>query len=627
MNNPLHRVTCHVLRRVMGRLTAAAVVWLPLLCVGMHQPGLAAATNPASDLTPQQKQQQRVQVIADIAPAVVCVMPATGQGGGSGVLISADGYAISNYHVTSGSGDFMKCGLNDGKLYDAVIVGIDPTGDIALIRLLGRDDFPFCKVGNSDLVQVGDEVLALGNPFLLASDFSPTVTYGIVSGVQRYQYPANSYLEYTDCIQIDASINPGNSGGPLFNIQGEWIGINGRASFEKRGRINSGAAYAISVRQILLFVEQLRAGRIVDHGRTDFTVKTAPNSVVEVAEVSQISEARRRGLRPGDELISFAGRSLTSANDFKNIVGIFPAGTRVPFTFRNRDGVQKGTVRLQPLHEFETAPEIPGGPPQRPPRPPQGPQPDGEEEGDEDHEGGLPNPLQQLMPQQAPPPPAQYAHLFEKKKSFANYYFNRAGTERLLKALEERLSAQEPAARSWSVRLAHPVSGQPSGELMLSQNAAGLLGDQWPVAHQKAGELSADSEPFEFYGLLAGGMEWFRLFRSDREQYAEIVYLGKQTLFGTQTEVEVLRMTSDTQTARWYFAADERLPIGLDLMFTSGADEARLRFRAWQSGGGVPWPAEIGVVDSNTEQLTWVKVESFDVRSGAVATPEEGGAE
>ena len=187
--------------------------------------------------------------------------------GGSGVLISADGYAISNFHVTSGSASFLKCGLNDGRVYDAVLVGIDPTGDVSLIRLLGRSDFPFATAGNSDNVRAGDQCLALGNPFLLASDFSPTVTWGIVSGTRRYQYPSGTFLEYTDCIQIDASINPGNSGGPLFDIQGRWIGINGRASFEKRGRVNSGAAYAISVNQVLHFVDHLKCGLIVDHGQ------------------------------------------------------------------------------------------------------------------------------------------------------------------------------------------------------------------------------------------------------------------------------------------------------------------------------------------------------------------------
>ena len=186
-----------------------------LICAALLIAPAFAADVPESV---KDREQRRIRTIEKIAPSVVCVMPASGAGGGSGVLISADGYAISNYHVTSGSGDFMKCGLNDGKLYDAVIVGIDPTGDVALIKLLGRDDFPFCEPGDSDAVRMGDEVVALGNPFLLAGDFTPTVTYGIVSGVRRYQYPAGTFLEYTDCIQIDASINPGNSGGPLFEI-------------------------------------------------------------------------------------------------------------------------------------------------------------------------------------------------------------------------------------------------------------------------------------------------------------------------------------------------------------------------------------------------------------------------
>jgi serine protease Do len=304
------------------------------------------------------RQRNRIEMLDRISPSVVCVMPPNGQGGGSGVLISADGYAISNYHVTSGSGNFMKCGLNDGRIYDAVIVGIDPTGDVAMIKLLGRDDFPACTVGDSEQVQVGDEVVALGNPFLLASDFTPTVTYGIVSGTGRYQYPANTFLEYTDGIQIDASINPGNSGGPLFDIDGRWIGINGRASFEKRGRINSGAAYAISVRQVQLFIDHLKSGCIVDHGRTEFTVSTY-DGVVEVQQVSELSEAWRRGLRPGDEVVSFGGRSITSANDFKNILGIFPEGTRVPLVYRNDEGVRNVTVRLQSLHDFVAAPPVP----------------------------------------------------------------------------------------------------------------------------------------------------------------------------------------------------------------------------------------------------------------------------
>src|SRR5262249_26533161 len=192
----------------------------------------------------------RVAVIEKAKPAVVAIFSAGGQGGGSGVVITKDGYALTNFHVVEGTGPVMKCGLPDGVLYDGVLVGLDKVGDVALIKLLPKKDgdkviapkdgkFPFAVLADSDKVKEGGWSFAMGNPFLLATDFTPTVTFGLVSGVHRYQYPAGTLLEYTDCIQVDTSINPGNSGGPLFNMDGELIGINGRGSFEKRGRVNS----------------------------------------------------------------------------------------------------------------------------------------------------------------------------------------------------------------------------------------------------------------------------------------------------------------------------------------------------------------------------------------------------
>jgi S1-C subfamily serine protease len=149
------------------------------------------------------------------------------------------------------------------------VCGIDKVGDVALIKLVPKEKgkpFPFVQIGDSDKVKAGDWSLAMGNPFSLAMDFSPTVTYGLISGVNRYQPPeGKGLLEYTDCIQIETSINPGNSGGPLFNMQGELIGINGRGSFEKRGRVNVGVGYAISINQIKRFIGLLKSGRFVDH--------------------------------------------------------------------------------------------------------------------------------------------------------------------------------------------------------------------------------------------------------------------------------------------------------------------------------------------------------------------------
>jgi serine protease Do len=238
--------------------TAALVPVLPAAPVEVEKAVLDAQT-------------QRIAAIKKVHPAVVAVCMPNGDGCGSGVLISDDGYALTNFHVVQPTGPFPTAGLADGVLYNAVVVGIDKVGDVALIKLIPKEKgkkFPFVKLGDSDKVKAGDWSLAMGNPFSLAMDFTPTVTFGLVSGVNRYQPPeGKGLLEYTDCIQIETSINPGNSGGPLFNMQGELIGINGRGSFEKRGRVNSGVGYAISINQIKNFEGHLRAGVRTRRGR------------------------------------------------------------------------------------------------------------------------------------------------------------------------------------------------------------------------------------------------------------------------------------------------------------------------------------------------------------------------
>src|SRR5262245_2665038 len=192
------------------------------LAAGLVLTALAPAW--AQDVDPRvlEIEKKRVAAVEKVKPAVVAIFARGGQGGGSGVLISDDGYALTNFHVVAPTGPTMKCGLPDGVLYDAVLVGLDKVGDVALIKLLPTkegDKFPFAPLGDSDKVKAGDWSLAMGNPFLLATDFTPTVTFGLVSGVDRYQYPeGRGLLEYCACIQIDTSINPGNSGGPLFNL-------------------------------------------------------------------------------------------------------------------------------------------------------------------------------------------------------------------------------------------------------------------------------------------------------------------------------------------------------------------------------------------------------------------------
>lgn len=586
-----------------------------LICCLVISAFLSTINSCAADSIAE-REQRRIETITAISPSVVCVMPPGGQGGGSGVLISADGYAVSNYHVTSGSGNFMKCGLDDGKVYDAVIVGIDPTGDVALIKLLGRDDFPFCRPGNSDLVRTGDEVLALGNPFLLASDFTPTVTFGIVSGIHRYQYPANTFLEYTDCIQIDASINPGNSGGPLFDIGGRWIGINGRASFEKRGRINTGAAYAISVRQILMFVDHLKSGRIVDHGRTDFTVGTYGNTV-EVQKVSNLSEAWRRGMRPGDELISFGGRALSSANDFKNMVGIFPEGSRVPVVFRNDDGVQKVTVRLNGVHDFEDAPKLPGErQPDRRPKPDDPREVPGEDPDKQAPEGHA--------KEEKPQIPEQYAHLFIEKKGFTNFYFSTQNTDRFLNPLQNSLPTPSTSSpKTWRLKVSVTMdTGEHVGELSVGPRGAGM--DLAGLAPQLQPIDSQDpsNESPQLFGLMSGLIQWQKLFQNDRKRFSSAQYFGSEQLLPSGSEVHTVITQDAAITSRWYFNKESPLPVGVDVHVSAGADEGRLRFADWKTVGDTPMPGRIGVVNSNSETIDWIEVDSVEFHAADRNTAE-----
>jgi S1-C subfamily serine protease len=403
----MQRASC-IARLGLGLLPVVGSIW--------GSANLALAQEP--DPQVMAAQAKRVALIEKIKPAVVAIFSPGGQGGGSGVLISRDGYALTNFHVVQGPGPVMQCGLPDGVLYDAVLVGLDRVGDVALIKLLPKkegQDFPFAVIGDSDKVKAGDWSLALGNPFLLATDFTPTVTYGLVSGVHRYQYPESSrgLLEYTDCIQVDTSINPGNSGGPLFNMDGELIGINGRISLEKRGRVNSGVGYAISINQIKNFMGHLRAGLDVDHATLGAFIEnkseegSQPGMVV--TKILEDCDAHRRGLEINDELVSFAGRPVTNRNHYQNVLGLFPKGWRVPLVFRRDNDKHEILVRLMGLQRQEIEDGRPR-PPQAPPQP--------------------------LPPRSLPPSPA--AKLYQAKPGFANAYFNRLERDRLWTAFRSQ---------------------------------------------------------------------------------------------------------------------------------------------------------------------------------------------
>jgi len=543
----------------------------------------------AIDSAVVEAQNRRVAVVNKVSPTVVAIFSASGEGGGgSGVLISADGYVLSNYHVTSGAGDFMKCGLDDGKLYDAVIVGIDPTGDVALLKMLGRDDFPVAAIGNSDALNAGDWVYAMGNPFLLATDFKPTVTYGIVSGVHRYQYPAGTILEYTDCIQTDSSINPGNSGGPLFNDAGELVGINGRGSFEKRGRVNSGAGYAISINQIMNFLGHLKSGRIVDHATLGATVASVSDGSVEVESILEDSAAYRRGLREGDEIVSFAGRPIRSVNQYKNILGIYPKGWKLPLEFRRNQQKTTIQVRLRGLHAQSEI--IPGQ--KKKPEPP-------------DKEG------EQKAAPKEPPVPPQFAKLYEKKTGFANYHFNQQEQNRVLATLQPW---GDYSSRNglWKIT-AHDQEGK-SIKIELDSNEVTLsyAGNVWKQSFDGA-ELTTD--PPNTGGLLVA-LHHLRLFLTHQGfLFSEFMYLGTEPLDGLGHRVDVLTSELTSVLSRWYFDSEEQTFLGFDTQVNPESDEAEVRFSELKDFAGLNFPSHWKISSGGAEPVEWM-IDSIEFSTG-----------
>jgi len=576
-----------------------------IACLGLLTLVVAPRTASAIDPAVVGAEGQRVSVVAHVSPTVVAIFSPGGQGGGSGVLISADGYALTNFHVTNGAGHFMKCGLDDGVLYDAVIVGIDPTGDVALIKLFGREDFPFAQMGNSEALQVGDWAFAMGNPFLLATDFHPTVTFGIISGIHRYQYPAGSFLEYADCIQTDTSINPGNSGGPLFNLAGELVGINGRGSFEKRGRVNSGAGYAISINQIKNFMDSLRGGLVVDHATLGATVATRDDGSVVVTGILEQSEAFRRGLRTDDEIVSFAGRPIRSVNQFKNVLGIYPKGWKLPLVYRRDARKQEVFVRLRGLHRQseltlnqrpsrgEDPQPAPGQPGRRPERQPG---------------GRRPQPPQNPQRPQPPKPPDHLAKFYVERPGFTNYFFNELERDRTLKGLAA-FGDYSKETGVWKISGVFSENNSVPFELTLSEKLAGLVLDGGKRNFVQ--ELNADSkfedEPPASGGLLLALDHFRRLLVLGQKGFSEFYYLGSEPLDGVGSHVDVLYCERFGARTHWYFDRGAGMLVGFDTFRDDDVDPCEIRVDGRVELAGRPFPESL-IVRSGDREFGRLKI-------------------
>lgn len=572
------------------------IISVALLLFALLGAAARAADVPQAVL---EAEQARIAAIAKATKTAVAVFANEGSGGGSGVVISPDGYALTNFHVVQPAGEYMKCGMADGRLYDAVLVGIDPVGDVGLIKLLGRDDFPHAEMVDSDQVRVGDWCFAVGNPFLLATDFQPTVTYGIVSGVHRYQPPAGTILEYADCIQTDASINPGNSGGPLFNANGDLIGINGRGSFEKRGRVNVGVGYAISINQIKNFLGCLKAGRILDHATLGATVATSDDGRVMVSNILETSDAYRRGLRYDDEIVSFGGREIRTVNAFKNVLGIYPKGWRVPLVYR-RDGVdQEIHVRLTGVHAEEELLELMEVLPKEDPSPMPRPMP--RRPGDRPGPDG--KPPEDGKPQEIPLPelplrpkrekaevPPDIAKMIQPRGAFANYYFNEQNRDRVWSAAKADFSANQG---DWKLV---GQMGDGKVELTLGNEKSTGTFPAGVATVEEGKDFDTQLGPTGSGGLLVALHLWRQMLVAGPSKFGEVYYYGTAPYPSLSELGDVLIGTRNVAESHFIFDPKSGSLVAIEMYADPEADPCELRLSDYRDVNGRFLPHKIDVV-------------------------------
>ncbi len=288
---------------------------------------------------------------------------ATGQG--SGFLISDDGYIMTNNHVV-GDADRVTVQLLDGREYAAEIVGTDPPTDVALIKIDADEKLPFLKLGDSDRLEVGDWVLAFGNPFGL----SHTLTAGIVSAKGRSGIGLNDYENF---IQTDAAINPGNSGGPLVNLDGEVIGMN-TAIFSRSGGY-MGIGFAIPINMAKDIRQQLVSHGTVTRGRLGVIIQDLTKDLAEsfnidqrngilIAQVQDESPAQKAGLQQGDVILKMDGEPVDKVATFRNKIALTRPGTKVTLLVQ-RDGKSQrinvviGTMETDEQGHAGSADELP----------------------------------------------------------------------------------------------------------------------------------------------------------------------------------------------------------------------------------------------------------------------------
>ncbi|HET7732690.1 MAG TPA: Do family serine endopeptidase, partial [Paludibacter sp.] len=272
------------------------------------------------------------------------------EGVGSGVIISNDGYIVTNNHVVDGSSE-IEVTLNDKRTFKAKLIGADPSTDIALIKI-EAEKLPVILFGNSDSLKVGEWVLAVGNPFNLAS----TVTAGIVSAKARNINIINSQMKIESFIQTDAAVNPGNSGGALVNTRGELVGIN--TAIASQTGSYAGYAFAIPVSIVQKVVADLRQYGVAQRAMLGVEIRDINSELAKekslktlegayIGKVTDNSAAKKAGVKEGDIINNVNGVSVKSATELQEQIGRYRPGDKITVTVVRKDSEEKLTVELK----------------------------------------------------------------------------------------------------------------------------------------------------------------------------------------------------------------------------------------------------------------------------------------
>lgn len=279
------------------------------------------------------------------------------EGQASGFIISGDGYVLTNHHVIDGA-DEIKIVMSDGQEYDKVqLVGSDDKSDVALLKIKDAENLPSVELGDSDDLEIGEWVIAIGNPFGLTE----TLTVGVVSALGRKVGRADVYQDF---IQTDAAINPGNSGGPLLNLEGKVVGINSAIITGDRGYMGIGLAVPINMAKAIQ--EQLtKTGKVqrgyigvlpqdIEPEMADF-FKLENGKGALITTVTEDSPADKAGLKKDDVVIQIGNKKVEDSQDLRNIVGFTAPDTEVEFTIIRGGKEKKVLVKVGSQAESELA--------------------------------------------------------------------------------------------------------------------------------------------------------------------------------------------------------------------------------------------------------------------------------